>query len=103
MVREREENTVTSVNGFDLLKRLPKLDQPAEKNDYIAQEVILKELKDEHSLPAYRLIAAKAPEQIIRQAISEIKADGAKEPVKVFMHKMKEYAKKVADKTSSSI
>jgi hypothetical protein len=29
---------------------------------------------------------------VIRQALAEIKADGARNPAKVFVHKMKEYA-----------
>ena len=50
------------------------------------------ELQDAHSERFYNLIAARIPEDIIRQALAEIKADGADEPPKLFTHKMKIYA-----------
>jgi hypothetical protein len=97
----REENSVNG--GFELVKRLPSLAQPAEKSEYVARELMLKEFKDNHSLVAYRLIAAKVPEHVICRAISEIKADGARTPVKVFMHRMKEYAKQQQNRRPRSM
>jgi hypothetical protein len=86
----REENN--TVNGKkNLFEKVPNLDQPPEKEDYIAQ-VILDQLGDKHSSSFYKLVAAKVPEYIIREALAEIKADGAKNPAKVFTHRMKLYA-----------
>jgi hypothetical protein len=36
-------------------------------------------------------VATKIPETVIRTAIAEIKADGAREPAKLFTYKMKSY------------
>lgn len=71
---------------------LPKLDQPIEKTQYLANE-ILRQLKDTHSLRFYHLVASRVPESVIRQTLSEIKADGAHESAKVFTYRMKLYAK----------
>jgi predicted transcriptional regulator len=73
------------------IKELKDLDQPREKTEYVVQE-ILKQLGDKHSEKFYYLVAAKIPESVIRQALSEIKADGARHPAKVFTYRMKEYA-----------
>jgi hypothetical protein len=85
----REENTV---NGSSkLIKNLANLHIPDEQADYIA-DYILQELGDRHSTKFYKLISRKIPENVIRQALSEIKTDGANHPAKVFVHKVKEYA-----------
>ena len=55
-------------------------------------DYILEQLEDEHSKAFYDLVAAKIPETIIRRAIAEIRADGAREPAKLFTYKMKSYA-----------
>jgi hypothetical protein len=61
--------------------------------EYVAQ-YILEELGDKKSEKFYKLVASKIPENVIRQALAEIRADGAKYPAKVFTHKMKQYALK---------
>lgn len=73
------------------LQTLPKLDQPIEQTQYLAGE-ILQQLGDRHSSRFYHLVASRIPESIIRRALSEIKADGANEPAKVFTYRMKQYA-----------
>lgn len=73
------------------LQILPKLNQPVEQTQYLAGE-ILQQLGDRHSSRFYHLVASRIPEQVIRQALSEIKADGANEPAKVFTYRMKQYA-----------
>ena len=90
---------LASTNGFELLKQLPDLQLHSDEVDYIAKEIILKEYQDDRSLPAYRLIAAKVPQPIISTAISEIRVDGARTPVKAFMYRMKEYAKHQLNQT----
>lgn len=72
------------------LHALPKLNQPVEQTQYLANE-ILRQLGDRHSSRFYHLVASRVPETVIRQALSEIKADGANEPAKVFTYRMKQY------------
>jgi hypothetical protein len=55
-------------------------------------DFILGELGDEHSHAFYYLVAAKVPEHVVRRTLSEIKHDGAREPARVFAHRMKRYA-----------
>jgi len=52
----------------------------------------LDELGDQHSERFYRLVAAKIPEAVIREAISSIRVDGAEHPAKLFTFKMQRYA-----------
>jgi hypothetical protein len=84
----REINTVR--NG---IQKLPDQNLAAGERDYLAQE-ILDELGDEHSRRFYQLVAAKVPEQVIRKALGDIKADGADDPAKVFTYRMNQYALK---------
>lgn len=92
--REENREINTTVNGKKtILGKLPDLDQPKERTNYIA-EVILEQLKDKHSLKFYQLVAAKVPENVIHIALAEIKADGAHNPAKVFVYRMKMYALK---------
>ena len=65
---------------------------PTEKTAYIARDVILKALGDEKSLKFYELVAAKIPEQVIRETLAAVKADGARSPAKLFTYKIKQYA-----------
>ena len=74
-----------------IFKKLPLLKQSKDKTEYVA-ELIMEKLKDSHSKRFYNLIAARIPEDVIRQALAEIKADGADNPPKLFTHKMKIYA-----------
>ena len=85
----KKENTV---NGdIKLIKNLANLNIPNEHSDYIA-DYILQEFGDQYSAKFYKLVSQKIPESVIRQALSEIKVDGARHPARVFVHRMKEYA-----------
>lgn len=87
-----QETVNNTVNGSSkLIKNLVNLNIPNEQVDYIANH-ILQELGDKHSTKFYKLVSRKIPENVIRQALSEIKVDGAKHPAKVFVYRMKEYA-----------
>jgi hypothetical protein len=91
----REENTVNGVvKGAEknILRGLPNVGGPAEKTAYIAKHVILQALGDEKSSRFYELVAAKIPEQVIREMLSEVQADGARSPAKLFTYKIKQYA-----------
>jgi phage replication O-like protein O len=77
--------------GTSEIVNLPDLDQPKERTVYVAQELI-NILGDKHSARFYTLVARKIPEAVIRRALSEIKADGANNPAKLFTFKMKKYA-----------
>jgi hypothetical protein len=80
-------NTVT--NG---IKKLKDLEQPKEKTAYIVEHVILPALGDEQSKRFYELVAAKIPEQVIREILSEVRVDGARDPAKLFTYKIQRYA-----------
>lgn len=84
------DKKISNPSQKNKLNILPKLDQPIEKTQYLANE-ILRQLKDKHSLRFYHLVASRVPESVIRQILSEIKADGANEPAKVFTYRMKLY------------
>ena len=87
----REGNKERTVGSNGDLKALPDLDQPQGKAEFIAEE-ILRQLGDEHSLRFYKLVASKVPESEIRRALSEIRADGANDPARLFTYRMKRYA-----------
>ena len=87
--KENRQEKKTVANGG--IQRLPDLDQPQARTDYVAH-VILKQLGDKHSLKFYQLVAAKVPEADVVRSLAEIKADGARAPAKLFTHKMKRYA-----------
>ena len=72
-------------------QKLRDLDQPQEKTAYVAQ-FLLDELGDQQSEKFYRLVAAKIPEAVIREALSAIRVDGAESPAKLFTFKMQRYA-----------
>jgi len=81
-----------TVNGNkNLFKKLPNLEIPKAQIEYIKDE-ILSFLKDKHSVKFYWLVASKIPESVIRQAIAEIKVDGADNPARVFTYRMRKYA-----------
>ena len=81
----REENTVR--NGVQMLK---DRDLQAGEREYLV-ESILEQLGDEHSRRFYELVATKVPASFVRQALAEIKADGAEDPRKVFTYRMNQY------------
>ena len=93
-----EKDTVErnfTVNGDSNTKspvsQLPDIQQPAEKCDLIAAD-ILSALGDRHSERFYRLVAEKISAEVIYQALSEIKGDGAQDAAKVFTFRMNRYA-----------
>jgi hypothetical protein len=73
------------------LHKLPNIDQPKEKTDLIASD-ILAELGDQSSKAFYRLVAAKIPESFIRQKLSELKQGNAHAPERVFASIIRTYA-----------
>jgi phage replication O-like protein O len=86
-----EEKIKTGTGDESIFAKLPALEQPPARTAYMAQALI-STLGDKHSARFYQLIARKIPESAIRQALSEIKADGAHSPPKLFVFKMKQYA-----------
>jgi hypothetical protein len=80
--------TVTQ-NGF--FSKLPKHITDDSHINYLVEE-ILKVVNDPHSKKFYSLIASRIPENNIRQVLSEMKADGANNPAKLFTWKMKRFA-----------
>jgi len=91
----REKNTVNGVikgGEKSVLQSLPDLGDPPEKTVYIAQHVILPVLGDEQSRKFYELVAAKIPEQVIRETLSQLRVDGARSPAKLFTYKIQRYA-----------
>jgi len=87
-------NTVNGVvkgGEKSALQRLPDLREPPEKTEYVAEQ-ILKALGDEKSQRFYHLVAAKIPEGVIRETLSEVRVDGARNPAKLFTYKIQRYA-----------
>jgi hypothetical protein len=91
----REKNTVNGVvkgGEKSILRALPNLGDPPEKITYIVQDVILPALGDRQSRKFYELVAAKIPEQVIREVLSEVRVDGARDPARLFTYKIQRYA-----------
>ena len=94
---DRQQTVNNTVNGVvkgregNNIQKLHDLDQPQEKTAYVAQ-FLLDELGDQQSEKFYRLVAAKIPEAVIREALSAIRVDGAENPAKLFTYKMQRYA-----------
>lgn len=86
-----KKNTVANGDKTSPVMKLPTLDQPDDKTDLIAHD-ILDELGDKHSEKFYRQVAARVPEQTIRAALAEFKNDGADHPAKAFTYRMNQYA-----------
>jgi len=83
----REENTVNGVvkgGERSILQQLPDLGDPSEKTEYVAKDIILKALGDKQSSQFYELVAAKIPEQVIRETLAAVKSDGARSPARLF-------------------
>jgi phage replication O-like protein O len=94
VLQKTVDNTVNGVvkgEEGSSIRKLPDLDQPPEKTAYVAQ-ILLDELGDQQSEKFYRLVAAKIPEAVIREALSAIRVDGAENPAKLFTYKMQRYA-----------
>jgi hypothetical protein len=91
---DRQGTVYKTVNGDNsIFKKLPNLDQPAEQTQYVA-DFILEHLGDKQSARFYKLIAAKIPEHVIREILSAINADGARDPAKLFTYKIKQYVQR---------
>jgi hypothetical protein len=92
-----QETVANTVNGVvkggekSALQKLPDLREPSEKTEYVAEQ-ILKALGDEQSQKFYHLVAAKIPEGVIRETLSEVRVDGARNPAKLFTYKIQRYA-----------
>jgi predicted transcriptional regulator len=105
------ENTVTVNGGISAqgtrdadrtdLRRLPDLGEDRDAIKALA-DVILEALGDAHSQAFYYLVAAKVPEAVVRRTLSEIRHDGAREPARVFAHRMKAYAAEALQKARSA-
>jgi hypothetical protein len=90
----REKNTVNGVvkgGERSALQKLPDVGEPPEKTAYIAEQ-ILNELGDKQSQKFYHLVAAKIPEGVIRETLSEVRVDGARDPARLFTYKIQRYA-----------
>ena len=86
------DNTVNG--GGSLLRELPDLEQESGETGAVLSE-ILEQLPDgESSGRFYQLVARKIQPHVIRQALSEIRNDGARHPGRLFTHKMHQYALK---------
>src|SRR5215217_104635 len=95
VIQETVNNTVNGAvkGGMEksVMQQLPDLGEPPEKTEYVAKQ-ILKELGDEKSQKFYHLVAAKIPEGIIRETLSEVRTDGARDPARLFTYKIQRYA-----------
>ena len=96
VTQQTVNNTVNGVvkggGERSALQQLQDLKQPLEQTAYIAEHVILPALGDKKSRRFYELVAAKIPEGVIRETLSQIKADGARDPAKLFTYRMQRYA-----------
>jgi hypothetical protein len=84
-----------------VLHQLPNVEQPSEETRLITDDILVA-LGDQHSQPFYALVAAKIPESIIRQKLSEIKQGKTRSPAKVFTSAMKAYATAMLQKQKVS-
>jgi hypothetical protein len=95
VIQQTVSNTVNGVvkgGERSVLQQLPDLGDPSEKTEYVAKDIILKALGDEKSSRFYELVAAKIPEQVIRETLAAVRADGARSPAKLFTYKIQQYA-----------
>jgi Bacteriophage replication protein O len=95
VTQQTVDNTVNGVvKGGEQgsVQQLPDLRQPPEKTAYLAEHVILPALGDTQSRRFYELVAAKIPEGVIRETLSQIRVDGARDPAKLFTYRMQRYA-----------
>ncbi|REJ92512.1 MAG: hypothetical protein DWQ34_12895 [Planctomycetota bacterium] len=78
-------------DGKSPLRQLPDLGLDAGHVELIAGDIVA-QLGDEQSLAFYRLVARTVPEAVIREALSSIKTDGARDPRRLFTYRMQQYA-----------
>jgi phage replication O-like protein O len=94
VVHQTVNNTVNGVvkgGEQSSLHTLPDLGEPLEKTAYVVK-LMLEALGDKRSAQFYQLVAAKIPEQVIRETLSEVRVDGARNPAKLFTYKIQRYA-----------
>jgi hypothetical protein len=95
VIQSTVHNTVNGVvkGGEEkgVIRELPDLREPPEKRAYITEQIV-QQLGDEKSARFYALVAAKIPERVIRETLSEIRVDGARDPAKLFTYRMQQYA-----------
>jgi hypothetical protein len=93
--KDTVERHLPTVNGDhnpeSPVRQLPSLSLSLDQIELIAQDIV-QALGDMHSERFYRLVATKVPAEVIYQALSEIKADGATDAAKVFTYRMNRYA-----------
>lgn len=89
---KEEEINNTFKGEKSLLTKLPTLVKDRAHIAYLSESVVLEQTGEHHSLKYYRLVAAKIPERVIRETLSEIKTDGADSPGRVFAYRMERYA-----------
>jgi hypothetical protein len=75
------------------LRRLPDLGLNAAHVELIAEDIVA-QLRDVQSLKFYQLVARKVAEPFIRETLSAIKTDGARDPRRLFTYRMQQYALK---------
>lgn len=91
VIQQTVFKTVNVADKNKKIQNLPDITKQADKIEYLAEDII-DQLQDRHSLNFYKLIAKKIPESVIRQMLSEIKTDGARDPAKLFTYKIGKYA-----------
>ena len=87
----KEMNNITVNGSKNPIHKLPILDQPEEKTQYVANR-ILEKLGDAKSKKFYLLVASRIPEIAIKTNVGEIVADGADNPAKLFTYRMMKWA-----------
>lgn len=86
---EKIEKTVTNGNGF--VFKLPILVTDKDYICYLVKDILKVTIQDKDR-NYFELVASRIPEAQIRQALSEIKVDGANHPAKLFTYKMEKLA-----------
>lgn len=90
---EQRSDGAASETAKSPLRQLPNLTLDAEHLELIAQDIVA-QLGDGQSLKFYQLVARKVPEALIRETLSAIKTDGARDPRRLFTYRMQQYALK---------
>ncbi|REJ87564.1 MAG: hypothetical protein DWQ34_24775 [Planctomycetota bacterium] len=89
--RPKQRREASAADGKSPLRQLPDLGLDAGHVELIAGDIVA-QLGDEQSVAFYRLVARTVPEAVIREALSSIKTDGARDPRRLFTYRMQQYA-----------
>lgn len=93
LIDKQIDNKTVNGSQKNPIKALPPINQPEEKTAYIAEQILSRlGVKDTHSKHFHFLVASRIPENIINAHISEVIADKANDPAKLFTYRMKKYA-----------